>query len=132
MDTQTTGASASEQHPTAREEQIVFGADIELLHALATAPTLAAAASSVGVSPRHARRLTSKLLNRMGVTNVRSAVAVAATRGLIDEPPSAFWAQDQYPSHKASVQQRVPARRNRRSAPIPGRRTDRSGRHEGY
>jgi hypothetical protein len=97
MDMQASGAPDSNQPTAASEAHIVFGADIELLHALATAPTLTAVALSVGVSPRHARRLTSELLDRMGVTNVRSAVAVAATRGLIDEPPSAFWAQDMLP-----------------------------------
>ena len=94
MDTQTPGAPGSERHRTAREENIVFETDIELLHALATAPTLAAMASLVGVSPRHARRLISDLLDRMGVTNVRSAIAVASARGLIDEPQSAFLVQD--------------------------------------
>ena len=93
MDRQQAGASSSEQYPTTSAEHLVSGTDIELLHALATAPTLAAVASSLGVSARHARRLTSKLLDRMGVTNVRSAIAVASARGLIDEPPSAFWAQ---------------------------------------
>jgi hypothetical protein len=109
MERQKTGAAGSEQHPTASEEHIVFGTDIELLHALATAPTLGAVASSVGVSPRHARRLIAKLLDSMGVTNVRSAIAVASARGLIDEPQSAFPAQDQHPSAEGARGQRATA-----------------------
>ncbi|MFV1970338.1 MAG: hypothetical protein ACC683_04935 [Acidimicrobiia bacterium] len=64
--------------------------DINLLHALATAPTLAAAATAVGQSRRHTRRRTAELLNRMGVRSNRAAVAVAAARGYIHEPPSSL------------------------------------------
>lgn len=64
--------------------------DICLLHALATAPTLAAAAVAVGQSRRHTRRRTAELLHRMGVRSNRAAVAVAVARGYIHEPPSSL------------------------------------------
>jgi len=72
------------------DDQPLSRDDLALLAVLASEPTLMAVAETIGRSPRHARRLTRSLLQRMGVASSRTAVAVAAARGCIPEPPSSM------------------------------------------
>lgn len=55
----------------------------ELLRALAVEPTMAHVARRMGTSTRHARRLISSLLAKLGVDHVRAAVALGVARGWI-------------------------------------------------
>lgn len=82
--------------PNSRSDQTVDHAisglsddELRLLNALATEPNLTAVAQAMSLSTRHTRRKTTELLNRMGANSIRAAVAIAAARGLINEPPAA-------------------------------------------
>jgi len=68
------------RHPTPRE--------LDLLEALASQPTMSDVADAMFLSQRQTRRLVGDLVDRMGVTSSRAAVAVAAMRGWIGEPAS--------------------------------------------
>lgn len=62
--------------------------DVKILEALSSAPSMTSASEGLGFSPRQFRRIVHDLFNRMGVESARAAVAIAAARGWIDEPPS--------------------------------------------
>ena len=66
------------------------GNDLELLRALSVEPTMADVARALGLSSRQARRRVEALVNKLGVASYRGAIALAAARGLIPEPPFAI------------------------------------------
>jgi DNA-binding NarL/FixJ family response regulator len=62
--------------------------DLDLLDALVTERTMTDVAGAMFLSQRQTRRLVSDLIERLGVTSSRAAVALAAARGWIGEPAS--------------------------------------------
>ncbi len=58
-------------------------ADLRVLQALASEPTMKAVAVKLGRSPRHTRRLVHEVVDRVGAPHARAALALAGQRGWV-------------------------------------------------